>query len=194
MKYVKYTLIDRATGIPVSQRPARAGTVTPTGVTEIFFVENSFQTGVPVFYGKVANAFSVPEWMESVELEDVVTAYKAEVKSLAKSQRDSLEFGGIEVNGMSIKTAEENQTRLSKIVLGLQNTPSITSIEFTENDEWLTLPRDVVIALGEAVTKHVQSCYTWASAIDQSIKAATTVEEIDAIRESIVNPVLPEVL
>ena len=60
MKYVKYTMVDAATKKPLSEEGARRGPQHPEGITPTIGIEDTYQTGVPTFYGIVPNNYKLP--------------------------------------------------------------------------------------------------------------------------------------
>jgi len=109
-------------------------------------------------------------------------ALKAALKAYAAQKRYAIETGGMTVNGVTIPTDRETQSKLSGAVLAFQSGALNGAIDWKAASGWLTLDQATVTALASAVAAHVQAAFSKEKLISDSIDAAaiTTVAEIDA--------------
>lgn len=118
----------------------------------------------------------VPE--RAPTLEERKAAMLAEVSA----RRWAVETGGIVVNGAPIRTDEIGQAKLTGAVALFDNDPDLESIDWEgQPGMWVTLDGETIRALGVAVGRHVQACFTRARALHEAIAAAETHGDLDAI-------------
>jgi len=177
MKYIQYTLVDNKTNKPLSEAPAKNGPKTPSGVSPVFAIEDSFRTGVPTFYGTVADDFDIQSWMREETEDSFYELLKNEYKERARFKRKQVERGGVTLpDGTVLRTDIESQNRVSSLVVSVNTNPNLLEVDFEANPgEWVSLTRDQAIDIGIAVSDHVQSCFTWCKGVHGEIEAATKV-------------------
>ena len=116
---------------------------------------------------------------------DLDTA-KANRKAQVTAKRWEIETGGIEFNGVQVLTAIEDQNRIASICLSAVSSKvsgtTFTPVKFkTASGEWVTLDADTLIAIGDAVTAHVEHCFTNESRLHALCDEATSISELLAI-------------
>lgn len=177
MKYIQFTYVDFATRIPVSKEPAKRGPDIPEGITPTFAVESSFGQA-PVLYGIAEDDFEPEDWMVEITEESFFDVFKQELKERARKKRKSLEEGGLTIGGQFIQTSVEDQNRVSNMVAGLNMTPEATQVDFEYSPgQWIVLPRDEAVAIGQAVFNHVQSCFSWCKDVHAKVDTIVTLED-----------------
>lgn len=187
MKYIKYTYVDYKTKKPVSQEPARTGPVTPEGISPVFSIESSYSSGIPVFYGTAEDAYTPEDWMQELTQENFYNTLKSELKQRASKKKKSVEKSGITLaDGTFIRSDIESQNRLSTLAASVNNNPDIISVDFEYlPGKWVTVTAEEAINIGNAVSSHVQGCFTWCRGIHERIDAITTLEDAVPIIQDI---------
>lgn len=188
MKYIQYTLVDNKTEVPVSQAPAKNGPKHPNGITPTFGVEDTYRSGVPTYFGIAEDTFTPADWMREVTEEEFYGQIKSEFRTRARKARKAVEQGGFTLpDETRIRTDIESQNRIASLVTTINNT-TVTEVDFEASPgNWVTLTSPEVIAMGEAVAQHVQSCFTWCRGVHQTIDAATVLDDYLPIIQEINN-------
>lgn len=107
---------------------------------------------------------------------------KDELIAYAADKRWQIETGGISVSGAEIRTDEKSQNRVSGAALLALSDPELGTIDWEAMPgEWVTVDKADMIAIGIAVGRHVQACFTALKAVQAEIDAGTitTTAEID---------------
>lgn len=85
---------------------------------------------------------------------------KAVLQERITAKRWDVETGGLVLgNGMSVNTTIADQNRITSVVLNAQRM-NIASVDFKGAAGWVTLPLASVVAIADAITTHVQACFT----------------------------------
>lgn len=184
MKYIKYTYVDAATKKPVSEEGARRGPTHPDLVTPTIGVEESYQTGVPLFYGIVPDNYEFPYWMNEttgygeVTEEEFFAAVKFELIRRATVKKDTVEVSGIYVGEQFVRTDRNSQNRIAGMITLLNNNESIQTIDFEISDvEWITIDRATALSVGVSMGNHVQQCFSWKKDMVGIITQIVTLED-----------------
>src|SRR5690625_4805556 len=130
LKYIKYTYVDYTTGIPVTVQPAQTGPTHPEGVTPTFAIEESFSTGIPIFYGIAEDDYEPEEWMHEMDEESFFSTFKEELKTRARNKKTQIEEGGVLLGEQLLRTEPKSQDRVGNLVTALNNDPEMTHIDF----------------------------------------------------------------
>ncbi|RUX09544.1 DUF4376 domain-containing protein [Mesorhizobium sp. M2A.F.Ca.ET.037.01.1.1] len=97
-------------------------------------------------------------------------------------KRWSVETGGIAINGAPVRTDANSQAKITGAVSLFQNDPSLEAIDWeAQPGIWVTLDTATMKAIGIAVGRHVQACFSRARALSASIMAASDIEALDAV-------------
>ncbi len=179
MKYIQYTYVDVKTKQPVSKQPARTGPVHPEGITPTFAVESTFSSGVPTFFGIAEDSFTPEDWMRETTETDFYNRMRTEFKERARTKRKQVEQGGIEaLPNLYVKTGIDDQNRIASLVASINNDPELVSIDFeTSPGNWVTFTAEEGLAIGKAVSKHVQACFSWCKGIHERLDVIETLED-----------------
>lgn len=109
---------------------------------------------------------------------DVLLAYAAR-------RRWELETGGITVAGAQIRTDEQSQANITGGVSLMAADPELAAIDWEAMPgQWVSLDREAMAAIGVAVGRHVQRCFSALRQIQGEITSApptiTSAEAVDA--------------
>lgn len=113
----------------------------------------------------------------------VVPLTVAQLLAFAAQRRWEIETGGLDVAGQMIRTDEQSQNKITGAVSLLSADPDVTGIDWeAQPGTWVTLDRATMIAIGIAVGRHVQRCFSALRQIQGEITAEniTTTGAIDA--------------
>ena len=192
MKYIKYTYVDAATKKPVSEESARRGPMHPEGVTPTFALEETFSSGVPVFYGIADDDYQLPNWMNEetgygeVTHDEFFQLLKIEFNRRSRVKRKAVEVGGIYVGGTYISSSIESQNRIANMVSFLESSPETLEINYqVRPDEWVVISREQAKAIGVALGQHVQDCFNWCKSTNDQVAEIETLEDAGAVSHAI---------
>lgn len=119
-----------------------------------------------------------------VEQQAVTTLehFQKQMRDAARAKRWEAEQSGTSVNGMSIRTDEKSQSRVTSLVTAVQADPDANNFDFeAQPNQWITVDRDTAITIGKAVSAHVQSRFTHCRNLHELINAATSLSDLEAI-------------
>jgi len=92
------------------------------------------------------------------------------------------ETGGIAMpDGTIIKTDRESQALLTGAALAAMQDPN-TPIEWKGVNGWVALTPQQILEMASIVRQHVQACFSKEKRLTEKIMAATTIEELEAIK------------
>lgn len=114
----------------------------------------------------------VPPFSQTLEYK------KNELLNILANKRYEVEIGGIEVNGLRIKTDRDSQMLISGAYLSAKNNV-ISSFNFKTEFGFFSLSSQEIIVIGEAVANHVQSCFTKEKELYELIINSPTIDNID---------------
>lgn len=106
-----------------------------------------------------------------------------DLSAYARQRRWEIETGGIVVAGASIRTDEQSQAKISGAVQLLDKDPTLTEIDWeAQEGEWVTVDAAMMQAIGIAVGRHVQTCFSALRDVQAGIAGGTltTTAQIDA--------------
>lgn len=108
---------------------------------------------------------------------------QADLMAYAADLRWRIETGGILVAGTSVRTDEKSQSKITGAVQLLAADPTLAAIDWeAQPGVWVSLDAATMQAIGIAVGRHVQACFTALKAVQETITAGEIVsfEQIDA--------------
>jgi hypothetical protein len=109
-------------------------------------------------------------------LESVKAAKLAELANW----RYQREISGVMLGGARIKTDRESQATVSGAYSSLKD-GLITSVDWkADNGQWITIGLLEMTAIAQAVSTHVQSCFSAEKLLSEEITALTTIEAVQA--------------
>jgi hypothetical protein len=83
--------------------------------------------------------------------------------------------------GTVVKTDRESQALLTAAVLKAQDDPDYV-VNWKAKNGWFQLDAATLIAIADAVRAHVQACFDKERELQEKIMAATSIEELEAIK------------
>ncbi|MCK9530384.1 MAG: DUF4376 domain-containing protein [Gammaproteobacteria bacterium] len=175
MKYVQFTYVDVQTGVPVSETPAANGPTIPEGIIPTFDLQNTRSQQAPIVFGFIPDEAeelfdTLPEFIREVDEDSFFSAFKEELKERARTKRIQMEQGGVMVNDSVIGTTIEDQNRVTGMATTLMIDPDMESIDFEYSPgQWINISREVGLAIGVAVARHVQHCFSWCRNVHEQI-------------------------
>ena len=160
------------------------------------------ETALPVEYPGIADVDRVTHHVEQkpvreweVHPDKVVVTYnitaydlgeqKTLKKDRARGQRKQIEAAGVTLDGMTLRTDEGSQARISGLVATVLADDAADNFDFEARPgQWVTLTRDQVLAAGKAVSKHVQAAFTRQRELEAEIEQA---QDLYALRDVNIN-------
>ncbi len=112
---------------------------------------------------------------------DLEALRAAKLSALAE-RRWQAETGGVMVNGAPIRTDATSQAKIAGADLLFERDPTLTEVDWeAQPGVWVTVDRPTMTAIGIAVGRHVQACFSNAKGLSQAILAAEDAAALDAI-------------
>lgn len=163
---VEYTYIDKGTGLPLSQEPAKTGPSVPEGVSPIFFVEDSIPTGVPIIFGEIDSSCLLP-WMREVSGEEFLALYKEELKTRSRNKCKELLGQGVEFrDNLFAPTSASHLRSLLKWVQDTGATHIVYEVEPFVYQEW---NEEDISSLINLLHSFEQKCFSWSKKMFERI-------------------------
>lgn len=208
MKYLKFTMVDKRTGVPISEEGAKNGQTQPNieGL-ELKFADKSnwpIPTGsnrYPIYFGTcpdssntsksgVIQELTETEYNEAYENE--LNRRKQQSRKRVNRERDSRiaqgmpytfpdeSEGTIQLRDLKDKT---NVQGLGSNGIKLKiNEDTTTKVPFRdEQNQSHNLNGDELIAMGEQVSNFIQNHYSSGWSIKEEIESTTTFDELESI-------------
>jgi hypothetical protein len=121
--------------------------------------------------------------IEEIELAPLTLAERrVQLANAVRARRWQVETGGLVVAGAPIRTDEGSQAKISGAVALFDNDPTLTAIDWeAQPGIWVTLDEETMRAIGVAVGRHVQACFSHARSLIEAITAAADQAALDAI-------------
>lgn len=104
-----------------------------------------------------------------------------DLRAAAADLRWARETGGIVAGGATIATDRGSQSMIAAACALLQADETIANIDFKAESGWTSISRADMQAIGIAVGRHVQACFSAERAVDGEI-AAGTLATLDAVQ------------
>jgi hypothetical protein len=104
------------------------------------------------------------------------------LKACAAHKRWLTENGGFTLSGITIRTDESAQRKISELRRRVDAGEIATPFEFKAANGWFALDAATITAVDRAIAAHVQACYATNKQVDDAIAAETIThyDEIDA--------------
>ncbi len=124
-------------------------------------------------------------WIRPVEVVDLpddtpIEDLRSRLQSAIAAHRYRIETQGLPFGTSRIKTDRESQATITSAWSVAKQNPS-TVVDWKAEDGWVQLDAATVVAIGDAVFDHVQSCFTREKQLSEAVAAAATFEELRAI-------------
>jgi hypothetical protein len=143
-----------------------------------------------VTYDLASGVLTIPG-VEQAAAEAALAAYAPPEPTLAEAvaaklaalaaRRYEAETGGIEVNGVSIRTDRESQGLVLGLIKRLEESPEGTTQRFKAASGWVVVDLPTIKAVGLAIGIHVGACFEREGQLAEAIEAAETPEDLSAI-------------
>lgn len=101
-----------------------------------------------------------------------------DLMACSDQKRWALETGGILFSGLKIETSRESQALIHG-AFSLAQMDAEASFRFKAGEAFMTLSSAQIIAIGEAVARHVQACFAWQADVRAGIEDGTIISEAD---------------
>jgi len=123
------------------------------------------------------------ELVEIHTLEDIpLDELKADKLAALAQRRWEAETGGVTVNGALIRTDATSQAKITGAVSLFQADETLTSMDWeAQPGVFVELDATAMTAIGIAVGRHVQACFSNGRALSEAISAASDATALDAI-------------
>lgn len=102
-----------------------------------------------------------------------------DLKSAVTAERWARETGGIEIAGVQVGTALDDQNRLSGVLSAIQ-LGGLESVDFKAQSGWVQLTAPELQGIALAISAHVQACFTAERAHHEAIEQLQTQADVDA--------------
>lgn len=107
---------------------------------------------------------------------------KTEMQAAIRAKRWEIETGGISFGGATIRTDEVSQAKLNGAVALFDKDPTLTGIDWeAAPGVWTQVSKDAVTAIGIAVGRHVQACFSRSRELSEAVAAAKSHQALSAI-------------
>lgn len=121
-------------------------------------------------------------WGPPVPIKPPLEQRKIDMISSARAKRWDVETGGVAFSGATIQSDEGSQARITGAVSLLDKDPSLTSIDWeAQPGIWVSIDKPAMTAIGIAVGRHVQACFSRFRVLSELIQAAEDDEDLDAV-------------
>lgn len=110
-----------------------------------------------------------------------VDGAKAFVRDHFASKRYDVEVGGIDVNGLAVRTDRFTVERIYQARFLAKEDPGFDTDWKLGDGTFLTIDATTIIGISDAVTAHLKGVFTKEKTANTSIDAATTLAELQAI-------------
>lgn len=126
--------------------------------------------------------YGQPEDGEPGPLERVLWVNQALALDAARARRWQAEISGTVAGGIKLRTDERSQGRVAGLATTVMADPDADSVDFeAQPGVWVAVDRDTAIAIGKAVSAHVQACFTNCKSLHEQIQAAQTLDELNGV-------------
>lgn len=107
---------------------------------------------------------------------------KAALMDAVRARRKEVEQGGIEVGGFPVRTDESSQSKIDNAIKLLEEDPTLPYIDWEGlPGVWAQVDLATLKAIGLAVGRHVQACFSYSRTLWEAIEAAEDDAALDAI-------------
>lgn len=108
---------------------------------------------------------------------------KASLINKIRAKRWAVETGGVTVGGHVVISDERSQAKLTGAIALFQNDSTLTTIDWeaTPAGTYVSVDRATLTAIGVAMGRHVQACFSRAKALIDAVNAAQDHATIDGI-------------
>lgn len=113
---------------------------------------------------------------------DGLEGAKARKQDAVRTLRWRKETGGVDFGGTRVRSDETSQSKINGLVSLFDKDPSLSASDWEATPgQWVEIDRDTAVAMGIAVGRHVQACFSRARILSEAITAAESEAELAAI-------------
>lgn len=141
----------------------------------LFYVDGSI-IGIDDFIQHIKHE----KYLASLDQNDLEKSKKLSRDYYAEKRYD-YEVGGTSVGGLDVRTDRFTVDRIYQARVLAKEDAAFTTDWKLGDGTFLTLDAPTIIAIGDAVTLHLKDAFTREKVANESIDAATTVAELEAI-------------
>lgn len=141
----------------------------------LFYVDGSI-IGIDDFIQHIKHG----KYLASLDQNDLEKSKKLSRDYYAE-KRYNYEVGGTSVGGLAVRTDRFTVDRIYQARVLAKEDAAFTTDWKLGDGTFLTLDAPTIIAIGDAVTAHLKDAFTRERVANESIDAATTVAELEAI-------------
>ena len=141
----------------------------------LFYVDGSI-IGIDDFIQHIKHG----KYLASLDQNDLEKSKKLSRDYYAEKRYD-YEVGGTSVGGLAVRTDRFTVDRIYQARVLAKEDAAFTTDWKLGDGTFLTLDAPTIIAIGDAVTAHLKDAFTREKVANDSIDAATTVAELEAI-------------
>lgn len=107
---------------------------------------------------------------------------KTVMQDAIRSRRQQAELSGAVVGGVPVRSDEGSQRKIAGAVQLFEKDGTLTAIDFeAQPGIWVTLDQATMEAIGVAVGRHIQACFSNARALSEAVDAAEDNDALDLI-------------
>lgn len=144
-------------------------------------------------YGKVEDGYLLRYSIDDYDLvQAAIEAYptryaeevlKPKMKREATDLRKATQLKPVNFNGLSLETDVVTISLITAAAYLMDANPNSaqTRLWKVNEDDWVELDRNTLVAMGEAIANYVQTCFQREKELRDQITAATTIEELAPI-------------
>jgi hypothetical protein len=116
-----------------------------------------------------------------VTSEEMLASLKSDKLAVLAAKRWEVETGGIEIAGLQVKTDEDTQRKITGAYVRATRDPEFTVRWKIGPASFVTLDAQTIVAIGDAVTAHIQAAFNRESELVDAVVQAATWSELVAI-------------
>ncbi len=129
-----------------------------------------------------ARSADLPSWLLALPefIQPTPTTYTpTQLRAYAAERRYAKEVGGIELNGMSIRTDRQSQALVNGAANMAQLTSNFSTKWKTESGVFVQLNGPAIISIATAVGMHVTNCFSLEAEVSEAIEEEQVVSTAD---------------
>ncbi|MFW6344716.1 MAG: DUF4376 domain-containing protein [Halomonas sp.] len=109
-------------------------------------------------------------------------ARKEALRDAVRDRRWRAEQRGVELDGLRLRTDERSQQRVTSLVTAIVADEQADNFDFeAQPGQWITVTREEGVAIGKALSQHVQACFSHCKTLHAHIDAAEDDDALEGI-------------
>ena len=119
---------------------------------------------------------------------DTLEGQKDRVQAAIRAKRKQVEEGGLVFNGVPIDTTGSSQYKVDGAIALFDKDPTLTTIDWEAAPTiWVELDKPTLEAIGIAVGRHVQACYSRSRVLSEAVTSAESAEQLAEVEADLNN-------